>query len=86
MWRPDKKEWTTIKHKAWLGLIHNKEKTYPPIYTQDEVMEAGADAILKALRENGIIRIETIRDVTINLASYPFKKNTRGWLTLIPDD
>ena len=43
--------------------------------------EAGADAILEALRKSGLI-IETVRDVNIPI---PFPKDSRGRLIFIPD-
>jgi len=79
-WRPE--DWDELKVNAW-GEATVIGEQFPVGF------EAGADAMLEALGtwHTGDFgtkwRIETIRDMEISL---PFRKDTKGWLVLIPDD
>jgi len=57
-WRPE--NWEEIKAKSIKALIANKDKAYPPIYTQGEIFEAGADALLQYFLDSGIINLEML--------------------------
>ena len=75
MWRP---EYGDNPFKEGVIYSHNK------MQEQHRVYEAGADAMLEALKEIGI-HVDRETTVTNNITPDTFRQFEYGWLVFIPE-